>query len=106
MTFLTTFYPNQVIPLSETIWANADAVTSQWYSSTGATSNLYTFVNSANDSTYVWLRTANIITEDGTRDLRFDMQTPSGDPSPYQDVDIRVRTRYYDDLPKDRKSVV
>jgi len=90
-------YPNQVIPLSETIWANADAVASQWRSSTGSESNLYNFVNAADDGSYVWLRTANVIITDGTRDLRFDMATPSGDPNPYQNVDIRVRTRYYDD---------
>ena len=91
-------YPNQVPSLNETIWANSDAIVLQWRGSPSATtySNLYQYVDSDSDSDYVILRNANVITSpSGTRDLRFGMETPSGEVNPYQTVELRVRARGY-----------
>ena len=85
--------------LNETIWANADEETSSWSTyPTGATTNTYVAVNSASDSVWVWLRSGQEIyaESEGSRTLRYDMQTPSGDPSPNQNVDLVVRCQRYD----------
>ena len=99
MTFLSTFYPNQVLNLNETIWANADENTVDWETyATGATTNTYVAVNSANDSDWVWLHNNRVIfaEAEGSRTLRYDMQTPSGEVNPYQNVDLVVRCQRYD----------
>ena len=73
-------YPNQVLSLDETIWANADEETSKWSTyATGATTNTYVAVNSAGTSDWVWLRSGQEIyaESEGSRLLRYDMQSPS-----------------------------
>ena len=92
-------YPNQVLSLDETIWANADEETSKWSTyATGATTNTYVAVNSAGTSDWVWLRSGQEIyaESEGSRLLRYDMQSPSGEVNPYQNVDLTVRCRRYD----------
>jgi hypothetical protein len=100
MTFpLYPHYPNQVPSLDETIWANADEETSDWETyATAASTNTYVAVNSAGTSDWVWLHNNRVIfaEAEGTRLLRYDMQSPSGEVNPYQTVDLTVRCRRYD----------
>jgi hypothetical protein len=92
-------YPNQVLSLDETIWANADEFTVDWETyATAASTNTYVAVNSAGTSDWVWLHSWRYIQpeDDTTRTLRYDMQSPSGEVNPYQNVDLTVRCRRYD----------
>jgi hypothetical protein len=99
-------YPNKP-SLAETIWANADADTGDWETyATAATSNTYVAVNSAGTSDWVWLHNHRVIfaESEGSRTLRYDMQSPSGDVNPYQTVSLIVRARRYDSASADPPS--
>ena len=80
-------------PLDETIWPDFDRTTSQWEDEGGATTNLHDSVNAGatGDTTYCTLQ---IVILNSTRILGFGMDDPSGEPTPNQDVEIRVRARY------------
>jgi hypothetical protein len=86
-------------PLNETIYANFDAIVSQWEDEGGSTTTntMYQSVDSESDSDWVELRSANhIINSSTTRNLRFDMASPSGTPLSSQTVVLKVRCKWVD----------
>jgi hypothetical protein len=88
-------------PLDETIWADSDNLVSGWEDEGGATTNLYQSVDSDSDADWVELTTANRIPDTATcgglevsRTLRFNLQDPSGKPTPNQTVEVRCKMEY------------
>jgi hypothetical protein len=88
--------------ITESIYPDSDSSVSIWRDEGGSSSNIYQSVNSTsqNDSTYAKLNSPNVIinvcptTE--TRMIRFGMENPSAQPSPYQNVDVYVRSKIVD----------
>lgn len=89
-------------PITENIYPNADSAVSTWRDEGGASTNIYQSVNTTtqNDSTYAKLVSSswilNVCPTNETRTIRFGMGNPSAEPSPYQNVDVFVRSKIVD----------
>lgn len=77
--------------LNETIWADADSLTTGWEDEVNATASLYAAVNSNSDTDFVRLITDVL---NSTVTIRFRLQDPSADPNSNQNVELGCKFKY------------